>query len=61
MQGGQDSIIVWEFSYGQKFWPIVLLVITVSPKVLLNDGINSFSLAIGLGVKGSLYFLLDAY
>jgi len=61
MQGGRYGIIVWEFSHGQKFWPVVLLVITVSPKVLLDDSINSFSLALGLGVKGSRYFLLDAY
>jgi len=61
MHGGQDSIVVWEFSHGQKFWPIALLVITVSPEVLLDDGINSFSLAIGIGVEGTWYFLLDTY
>ena len=45
---GRQGVVVREFSYGEEFRPITLLIVTVPTKVLFYKGINSFCLAICL-------------
>ena len=48
---GRYSVVVCEFSHGQDFRPVVLLVINVPPKVLFQNCIDPFCLTIGLWVE----------
>ena len=57
--GGRNSVVVSKLSKGKEVSPIILLIIAVGSKVLFQNGIDSFSLAICLWVKGSAEVLGD--
>src|SRR5882724_7626319 len=53
------SVVVCELCKGEKVDPVILLVIAVYTKVLLQDLIDPFGLAIGLWVVSSRKVGLD--
>ena len=44
--GSTQSIVIQELSKGQEFRPIILLIGTINPEVLLEGMVHSFSLAV---------------
>ena len=57
----RDSIVVCKFGHGQDFCPVALLIIHITPQVRLQDGIDTFCLAIGLRVETGRKFLSYTY
>ena len=46
------GVVVAEFGNWQEFLPVILLVVTVCPEVLLEGGIGPLCLCVHLWVKG---------
>ena len=58
---GRNRFVIRKFCYGQNLHPIVLLVVNITMQVLFQNAINSFSLAIRLGVESCGQVLGNAY
>lgn len=52
LRGGMRSIVVGKLGDGEEVCPIVLLVVAVHAEECFQDLVNTFGLAIGLGVIG---------
>src|SRR5882724_253627 len=53
-------VVVWKLSQGQEVDPIILLVVDVYPKILFQDLVDPFGLAVSLRVIGHQKVGLDA-
>ena len=54
------SIVVCKLSEGEEVDPVVLLIVDVHPKVLFQDLVDPFGLAVSLRVVGCREVGLDA-
>lgn len=57
--GGVRGIVVGKFGEGEEVGPVVLLIVDVDSKVLFENLIDVFCLAIGFGVIGCGKIRLD--